>query len=158
MRRLQTANIKLEAYFDDFSKLVQKEYEKRLWKATNMLRTEVIKSFSEAKHGRVYFVGKTKKIHIASAEGEAPGVWYGGLKRSIRNEVREEDGELVGYVGVPERGREGKTLIWKYATWLEYGTRLMKPRPFLKPAYWKLRNKIKSILERKIKWQQNRLF
>ena len=56
--------------------------------------------------------------------------------RSITHEVREENGEVVGVVGVV-----GSTLRNPdYPKFLEFGTSKMKPRPWLSTAIEKSQN------------------
>lgn len=78
--------------------------------------------------------GRTVKVrggvHLISKEGEAPNTDTGALQRSLQTEVKGND----VYVGTAN----------KYAPHLEYGTKNMKPRPFLLPA---LRAKSSDILE-----------
>lgn len=61
-----------------------------------------------------------------SSPGEPPAVVTGQLRASIGHQVVEEDGKVVGYVGVPA--------AVPYGEYLEFGTSRMQPRPFLNPA------------------------
>lgn len=61
-----------------------------------------------------------------SSPGEPPAVVTGQLRASIGHQVVEEDGKIVGYVGVPAGV--------PYGEYLEFGTSKMQPRPFLVPA------------------------
>lgn len=81
------------------------------------------------KTGRTY-IRRGKIKHRASAPGEAPASDTGTLVRNI--------------VTAAELSRNRVRIIakTKYAAFLEYGTRKMKPRPFLIKA---LQNKIEQI-------------
>lgn len=59
--------------------------------------------------------------NVSSAPGEAPAVQYGDLIRSIAW-IRIE--KLTRRIGTNQ----------KYGRYLEFGTKRMKPRPFLRPA------------------------
>lgn len=72
------------------------------------------------KTGNIYTRGRI--AHQASAPGEAPANDTGRLVASI---VRSLQVELIA-VDI--------TAGTEYATWLEYGTRHMAARPFLRPA------------------------
>lgn len=78
--------------------------------------------------------GRTVKVrggvHTISKEGDAPNTDTGTLQRSLQTEIKGSD----VYVGTAN----------DYAPHLEYGTKKMKPRPFLLPA---LRAKSSDILE-----------
>lgn len=72
------------------------------------------------KTGRIY---KRRKVrHQASAPGEAPATDTGRLVSSLKVEIPSEKWTANLVAGVP------------YAIHLEYGTRHMKPRPFMRPA------------------------
>lgn len=76
------------------------------------------------KSGRIYRRGA--KTHQASAPGETPAIDLGFL---VNSALTEQDG--------PFRARTGFTM--EYAVWLEFGTRRMAPRPYLGPAFEKLK-------------------
>ena len=77
-----------------------------------------------------------KRGHHPSLPGNAPAPDTGTLMRSITHEVREENGEVVGVVGVV-----GSTLRNPdYPKFLEFGTSKMKPRPWLSTAIEKSQN------------------
>lgn len=87
------------------------------------------------KTGRIYKKYNPKRTHQASAPGEAPANDLGFLVGSIRAE--------------PTPGEPFKvTLAAKadYAIHLEYGTRNMAARPFLKPAGDAMKGRGEEIL------------
>jgi hypothetical protein len=72
----------------------------------------------QPKTGRVY---RTKRgTHQASAPGQPPANWYGGLFSSIAS-YRTPDGGLI-------------VASSEYAGFLEHGTSHIAPRPFMGPA------------------------
>jgi HK97 gp10 family phage protein len=77
------------------------------------------------KSGTVYTSGPSPLPHQASAPGEAPASWTGALAQSI---VVERTGEMSAEV------KAGEGLDEDYATFLEFGTSRMAPRPFMTPA------------------------
>lgn len=74
------------------------------------------------------------RVHKASAPGQAPMTDTGRLANSIEFDV---EGQLAATVS---------TLV-EYAEWLEYGTSLMKPRPFFRPAVKRMRPRFNKLLE-----------
>ncbi len=88
------------------------------------------------KTGRVYKRGKVS--HQASAPGEAPANDLGFLVNNVKAEVT---GELVA-----------STLsLAPYSVHLEYGTRKMAARPFLRPAGEKVKAQAQGVLNAYIK-------
>ena len=75
----------------------------------------------------------------ASKEGEVPRVQTGTLRRSITHEVSS----------VLPIGRVGTNVV--YSKWLEFGTRRMKPRPFMRPSILRIMPMLKGIFTRPIK-------
>ncbi|BDP42923.1 hypothetical protein DAETH_28920 [Deinococcus aetherius] len=105
------------------------------------LRNEVVEQLSQEGKGRTYefereFLkgdGTTAKVgqrrgvpHTASAPGDPPAVDTGRLRQSI-----------VALKIAPGRWRVGTNV--EYAFWLEFGTRRIAPRPFMRPAAEKVR-------------------
>lgn len=91
-----------------------------------------IDAISAPKSGVLVKVSRTGKPHKRSAAGEAPAVETGRLKTSLY--VTASSGRAEADVVAPV----------SYAVHLEYGTRNMAPRPFLKPALDDNREKIKE--------------
>lgn len=86
----------------------------------------------------------------SSAPGRSPAVQTGMLRRSWQ-------------VGQPKRVASGRVLGWvlgspiKYARGLEFGTRRIFPRPYLRPAIRKLLPQIGDIFSRSI-WRRLKPF
>lgn len=83
------------------------------------LRNRMVVSFNEPKSGKRYPRGK--RMHQASAPGEAPAVDFGNLQNSIAIEFPTP---LKGVL----------TISAEYGRWLEDGTDSIAPRPFVVPA------------------------
>ena len=107
----------------------------------NDIRNTIITSMQNTpKWSRSYVRGKSKRIkddtgkmrrarHYVSMPGNPPAVDTGQLVRSILWRLNPPGNEIeVGAIG--GTGKGGKS----YATYLEYGTKHMAERPFLKPA------------------------
>jgi HK97 gp10 family phage protein len=96
----------------------------------------------DRKTGRIYLIrlGKRRKYHQASAEGESPANMTGNLRRSIHYQVRGSDGMDFGY------GNEAP-----YGKWLEEGTSRMKERPNIVPVARSSHNKAKSYFYKALK-------
>jgi HK97 gp10 family phage protein len=92
---------------------------------------------SGGKTGRAYSRGG--KVHIASAEGEAPAKDSGNLATGITFKVVEEKNAIIGRVQSNSFG------LSDYGIHLEFGTSKMRPRPFMQPALEKNRPRIKRI-------------
>ena len=88
------------------------------------------------KSGRVYKRGK--KFHQASAPGEAPANDLGFLAANINAQMTEElTASLISSA--------------PYSIHLEYGSRRMSARPFLRPAGEAVKEQAKEILNAYIK-------
>lgn len=85
-----------------------------------VLRNEMVQELSQPGQGETY--GR----HTASAPGDAPAVDTGRLRQSI---VALKVGDA--------RWRVGTNV--QYALYLEFGTRRMAPRPFIRPVIEKVR-------------------
>lgn len=104
----------------------------------NRMRAYVVQSMATPKHGRLYRKApitrtrsrkgvKTKvvvgyKVHRASAPGESPAVDLGNLRAGIFADRLGSGPSAI--VGVPA----------EYGVPLEFGTRDIRKRPFIRPA------------------------
>lgn len=94
-----------------------------------MVRTHAIRLIQQPGSGRVYTRSpgsNRSREHQASAPGEAPATDTGILAGAMYVE-RARGSKLSAEVGPADKVQYGKHL--------EYGTRNMAPRPFLKPAF-----------------------
>lgn len=86
---------------------------------------------AKPKGGRYRHLGDAG-VHRASAPGDPPTVRSGTLRRSIQ-------------IARPKPRRQATTLGWqiginvKYAPWLEFGTKRMRPRPYVRPVMHKMK-------------------
>ena len=87
------------------------------------------------KTGRTYKKYRPKRTHRASAPGEAPATDTGRLLNSIRARTAKKKLTIEVMAGT------------KYARWLEYGTRRIKPRPFLRRALREKRVEVTEIVQ-----------
>ena len=85
--------------------------------------------------------GETYGKHTASREGFPPNSDTGTLANSIQFEFDRSETEIVGYVGTN----------LKYGLNLEFGTSTIKPRPWLRPAFEKNKEKFYKSCEQAIK-------
>ncbi len=124
-----------------------------------------IKQIFKKGTGNIYMKGKNKDIaHQASASGEPPAVDTGRLRASIStnwtksgigrgkvdSQAQPEEG--VGDPGGSKRmGGQFKVVVGsnvRYAPWLEFGTRRMSARPFMRPSLDRIKNKVTSLIKR----------
>lgn len=104
------------------------------------------------KHGKIYLLRRNglKRLHRASAPGEAPANFTGSLRQSI-------DFDVVGanrmQFGVQQQfqNRQGTPDGVKYGKYLELGTRKMAERPFLLPIIKSNYRNIRKHFETQLK-------
>lgn len=117
-------------------KQMQSDSFKRMIKAVNIARNETLKTLSGNRSGRTYKVPGTQRTYTASAPGEAPAQATGELRQSVKISVDIEGAEIIGKVGTD----------LPYAPCLEYGTKKMAARPWLRPSLEKSEPEIKRAL------------
>ena len=110
----------------------------RMTEACIHVQNKTKEKLSGKRTGRGYRVPGTKKTYVASAPGEPPAVMTGQLRTSIKYRI-------VGDMKVT--GEVGSEL--KKAPMLEFGTRKMAARPFLRPTFQEELPEIKNILSRR---------
>ena len=99
------------------------------------LRSDVVKRIKRGPNsGITYRKSNPKRVHTASAPGQAPADDMGGLANSI---FFDNIGDMTAIVG--------SRLI--YALYLEHGTRNMAARPYFRPAAEEMRAKFENRLE-----------
>lgn len=91
------------------------------------------------KTGRTYMKGGVS--HTASAPGEPPATDTGKLVEGITSKVRSEGTKVIGEIIANSFN------ITPYAKDLEFGTKNMRPRPYMQPALERNRPKIKRIFK-----------
>lgn len=82
-------------------------------------------------HGTGAIYQRRSVSHQASAPGEPPAVDTGRLRASVGHEVGYDAEGLYANVG---SGASPAVPGVDYAEYLEYGTRHMEPRPWLRPS------------------------
>lgn len=138
----------------------------RMNQAVNAVRNEVLVTLAGSRSGRRYRVPETKVFYTASAPGEAPASATAELRQSISTEV-EGGGKII--IGTPppfvRGGRPGqltftesesseKSVIGRVGTdkkhglWMEFGTRAIAPRPWLRVSFEKSEAKVKELFTR----------
>ena len=119
---------------------IEDRVEQAIRLSTEEVANEVRRLQQGSRTGRIYRIGKTPtkadraagrsfRSHQASAPGEPPGIWWGTLFNSIRTQVTRATVSLstVGSWRGGWVGRIGTNV--KYAIFLQFGTKWMKPRP-----------------------------
>jgi HK97 gp10 family phage protein len=110
--------------------------EKAVNDSANNVAKEMKKSIlTGSKSGRQYFIKGRR--HQSSAPGQPPANSTGQLVRSIKVKTTNNGQEV--------------TIDAEYATFLEYGTSRMRPRPFIMPALMKVKKNLLSKLKGLVK-------
>jgi len=78
------------------------------------------------KSGKIYMVNHGRQTHRASAPGEAPAMETGFLANSIMGQLVE---------ATKERAVAMLAVFADYGIHLEFGTKFMAARPFLRPSF-----------------------
>jgi HK97 gp10 family phage protein len=129
---------KLSKQLDLLDPYAREMFRRGLNAAAMQIHSEAKKSISEHRSiGRVYFRGTV--AHTASAPGNPPNQDTGNLNNQIKFEVDKET----------LTARVGTNLMYGKA--LEDGTSKMKPRPWLRPAYLKVRPFIAKLFKLEVK-------
>jgi len=128
--------IKLKLDTKELMSNLNQSASRRMLKAANEVRTEVLKTLSGSRSGRTYTVPGTKRTYTASAPGEAPAQATSDLRKSVKASVEGKGLSVLGKVKATA----------SHALPLEFGTRRMAPRPFMKPSLDRSISAIKSIL------------
>lgn len=132
-------DVKLKFNTKEVVKAIDDAASKKMAEAVQAVRTQTLETLSGSRSGRTYKVPGTSRTYTASAPGEPPAQRLGELRQSIKTAVEGEGRKVIGLVGTDKK--HGKPL--------EFGTRNMAARPWLRPSFEKSLDKIKSILGRK---------
>lgn len=136
--RLEGAK-ELRAALESMSDDIREEVGKAVNGTALELRRDVVKAIRNGPAtGRIY----GKRMHQASAPGEAPANDTGRLLNSIF--FAEGFGANRGKLAIV-----GSNVV--YATYLEFGTRKIASRPFFRPAVERMRPKFQRRLERALR-------
>lgn len=122
---------------EKFQAELDEKLERNLDTAAEFLQSDIQQKFPGSPK-----VNATKKEREASRSrpGEIPHVQLGGLKKSIR---WARKGKLTRRVGSTLKPQSGKH---SYALYLEYGTKKMAKRPYLRPALTRNRKNLKKLI------------
>lgn len=90
--------------------------------------------------GHLFPVRPRTKPHHASTPGDPPARDTGRLMESVKVVTLDEDA-LVAHVGPDPAAFQGQAY---YPAYLEFGTRAMAPRPFMRPALERFKQAIAS--------------
>ncbi len=138
--------ITLISHIPEVTAKIKEEAKKRMLEAVQEVKNEVLLTLSHPGSGRQYKVPGTNTYYTASSPGEPPATATAALKDSIKWVVEGQGSQLVGMVGTPIRNEKGKDM--SYAVMLEFGTKRMAARPWLRVSFEKAENKVKQIFER----------
>jgi len=133
------ADITLISHFKEVAADIKKTAKERMGVAVNEVRNEVLLTLSGSRSGRIYKVPGTQRTYTASAPGQPPAQRLGELRQSISTEVEGQGKKVIGSVGSNK----------KYAPMLEFGTKNMAARPWLRPTFEKKRKDIEEIFIRR---------
>jgi len=131
-------DINFVSHIAEVTKGIEKVARERMELAVEEVRGEVLERLSGSRSGRTYKVPGTQRTYTASAPGEAPAVATAELRQSISAEVEVEGKDVIGRVGTDKI--QGKMT--------EFGTWNMEPRPWLRPSFEKMQDKVKEIFIR----------
>jgi len=128
---------------DAFLEIAMKVSVQTMETAAITVEKDVINSFGTGasriiKHRRSK--GKKGKFHRPSAPGFPPAVDTNVLRSSVGHDVISKGSIIDGFVGIAS--------MVKYGLFLELGTRIMKPRPFLRPALKRNHDRINQIFKK----------
>lgn len=127
--------VTLKFHTDKVVKAMDDAASQKMLMAVNEVRNVTLETLSGSRHGRTYKVPGTQRLYTASAPGEAPAQATAGLRQSVETKIEGKGMEVIGTVGTDlEYGRP-----------LEFGTKRMAARPWLKPSFEKAIPKIKAI-------------
>lgn len=127
---------KLRFYRMEVMHSINQAASKKMLAAVNEVRSTVLETLSGTRTGRTYKVPGTNRTYTASAPGEAPAQATAELRQSIGTSIESEPGGSVGKVGTNKI--QGKMM--------EFGTRNVAPRPWLRKSFEKAEGKVRAIL------------
>lgn len=133
------ATIKLKLNTTELFRALDQGAPKRMYEAANELRNTVLETLTGKRTGRIYRVPGTSRTYTASSPGEPPAIVTAELRQSVKASTEGNGRAVIGKVKATA----------KHALPLEFGTRNMAARPFMKPSFDKALPSIKTILSRK---------
>jgi HK97 gp10 family phage protein len=140
-----TGILSTKGALNKMSKNVEKELGEQVMLAAINTANIARKSIQQGpKTGITYEKYKPRRTHQASAKGQAPATDTGALVSSI---TQEKTGDTEAIVG--------SRII--YSKWLEFGTRHMGERPFLRPALAKASKEFEKRMLKALGGRKSRL-
>lgn len=128
--------------------------------SVNWYETEVIAEVDRARRGSLKKIGgiiarDARALCPVSGEEIFParkGVnkgrqWTGRVPGTLKKSIRYRIVRRGAAVQVVAGSRSGKALTAFYAMWVEFGTRKMLARPFMRPAYHKNMGRIEQMFK-----------
>jgi len=116
--------------------MVQSKVEEALAATAYSVEADIKTAMAEPKTGELYKRGK--RMHQASAPGEAPAIDTGLLVNSI---ATAQEGPL----------RYSVAAAAEYAIHLEYGTHKMAARPFMRPAMERAKPVLRDLVAKALR-------
>ena len=109
--------------------LLRNEIAKSLELCSHKVRSDIQSSMAHTERNMEvsYFTNNRRKAHHPSMPGNPPAPDTGNLRNSIRYEITAGTTESYAIIGTTQKDPP-------YGEYLEYGTKKMKPRPWLRPA------------------------
>lgn len=127
--------VTLVFHTDKVMKAIDDAASKKMSQAVMEVRNTTLETLSGSRSGRTYKVPGTQRTYTASAPGEPPAQATASLRQSIKTVVRGEGKKVIGEVGTDK----------EHGPMLEFGTRNMAPRPWLRISFEKTMPKLKQI-------------
>jgi len=118
-----------------FQKEVDADLVRRMGRTVIFLRDETVKGLSRTQQTKRS--GRALAGLDPSKPGEFPKRVTGRLRNSIATQVEKVGRKIIGRYG---------TNVKDYPLALEFGTRKLKARPFLRPVFFRNKKTIKRIL------------
>ena len=116
-------------YLERTAPLLRNEIAKSLELCSQKVRSDIQSSMAHTERNMEvsYFTNNKTKAHHPSMPGNPPAPDTGNLRNSIRYEITAGTTESYAIIGTTQKDPP-------YGEYLEYGTKKMKPRPWLRPA------------------------
>ena len=131
-------DVNFKSNIPELMKKINSTAKGRMLEAVMEVRNKTLEKLSGNRTGRTYFVPGTHKTYTASAPGEPPAQATSELRQSIKGTVEVEGGQYWGRVGTDT----------KHGPMLEFGTKNMKARPWLRKSFEEAEQAVKSIFMR----------
>lgn len=133
------AKVELVFHTKEVIRTIENMAFKRMLEAANEVRNTVLETLSGSRSGRTYKVPGTRRTYTASAPGQPPAVATARLRQSVKTSIEVENRAVVGKVGTD----------LEYGKALEFGTKNMAARPWLKRSFDESMDKVKGIFGKK---------